>query len=104
MTRRSDYRTIFWGPEAAEFLEAVSKIPSHEDENASQMNKSPVIVQPVFMPDKQAAKVLEPSEEAFDLPPSAIPAERPPVLGFGPAAIALVRSNHFDPLFGQTHI
>ena len=56
------------------------------------------------MPDQQAAKVLEPSEQAFDLPPAAIPAERPPVLRFGPAAMALVRSNHCDPLFGQARI
>ena len=68
------------------------------------MNKPPVIVHPVFMPDNQSAKVLEPSEQAFDLPTPAIPAESPPVLGFGPAAIALVRSNHFDPLFGHARI
>ena len=48
-----------------------------------------------FIPDNQPAIVMQPGEEALDLPSSLVPAERSSVLCFGPDPVSPVRSDHF---------
>lgn len=56
------------------------------------------------MAGNQAAEILKPGEQAFHLPPPAVPTQGPSVLRLGFAPIALVRGNHFDVLGSQARI
>lgn len=50
----------------------------------------------VFIANHQPPVVLQPSEEAFDLPSSSVSSERPSVLGLGSFSSVPMWRNHFD--------
>ena len=57
----------------------------------------------VFVTSHQATEVVQPCEEALDLPAPTVASEGPSVLGLS-FAIAAVRSDEFDPLPSQLPI
>jgi len=59
------------------------------------MEHAEEIVEPVFPPDCKAAVILEPSKQAFDLPPTTVAAESATILRTI-LAIAPMWGNHLD--------
>ena len=70
-----------------------------EDDEAAEMKHSEEVGFVVFPAADETAEVVEPGEEALDLPAAAVAAEFPAVLGVLPAAIVLVRSDEPDAMF-----
>jgi len=50
----------------------------------------------ILVANDKSAEVLKPSKQAFDLPSTFVPTQRPPVLGGRPASLASMRSYHLD--------
>ena len=65
----------------------------HENNEAAELEHAEEIGLVIFPAADQAAKVVKPSEEAFDFPAAAVTAQCATVLGMFPAAIELVRSD-----------
>jgi hypothetical protein len=53
-----------------------------------------------FIPGDQAARVLEPSEEPFDAPPTSVASQRPAVLG-DVDSVATMGGDQLDPAVGE---
>src|SRR5215472_2365215 len=68
-----------------------------KDDNAGKVDKPEIIFSVVFIANDQAAKVVQPGEEALHFPPALESAQRTTVLSDGvrPATLA-VGSNHFS--------
>ena len=58
----------------------------------------------VLVANVQAAKMIEPAEEAFDLPAAPVASERPAVLSWRLDAIDFVRGNQLDALLPESFI
>lgn len=54
---------------ATQFLEAVSKILSHENDDTTEINEDKRVLQFVFMSSYQSAKALQLGKQALDTPP-----------------------------------
>src|SRR5260370_26400827 len=67
------------------------------EQDAAQVNHREKVVCVVLVAHDKPTEVLEPGEEALDLPPAAIPPERAAILGS--RAVAPVRSNQLDVRF-----
>lgn len=52
-----------------------------------------------FPADHQAAEVVEPSKQAFHMPPAPVPAERAPILSL--PTVTAIRRNHLDAKRGK---
>lgn len=52
-----------------------------------------------FVAGDDAAEVVQPGKEPFDLPAAAIASQRSPILGARTAAPAAMRRDHLDPAF-----
>jgi hypothetical protein len=79
-------------------LESISEIPE-ENADASKVYEAKEVLGVAFPSVDEAAVVLEPREEALDLPASAVAAQWPAVLGWRALAVAAVRRNQLDPSF-----
>lgn len=79
-------------------LEAVSK-PVQRDDEAGQMEETPVDVDAVFVANDQAAEVAEPGHRSFDDPTASVPSELAAVDQL--AAIASIRGDEVDALGGE---
>jgi hypothetical protein len=62
------------------------------------MNESQIIIRPIIETRRDAAKVLQPSDQALDLPAPFVSAKHSPVLRFRLHAINFVRCNQLDAL------
>jgi hypothetical protein len=51
----------------------VSKTPSEENEEASEVNEREKVVDGSVVPDEDASIVLKPGKEAFDFPAMSVP-------------------------------
>jgi len=67
-----------------------------QDADASELEEAEEVLGVSFVAGDQAAEVLEPGEQALDLPAPAIAAQRPAVLSLEFAALE-VRSDELDP-------
>lgn len=67
-----------------------------QNSRAGKLEEAQEIPNMVFPASNQAARVVEPSEEAFDLPASTVPSEGSAVLGA--AAPRAIRRNHLDAI------
>lgn len=76
---------------------------AQEDENASEVDHAKEVVVVKLVANDQAAKVLQPSEETFDLPATAVAAERSAILG-GILPVASMGRDHFDAQRSQFSI
>jgi hypothetical protein len=65
--------------------------------HAGEVDKSEEVFDVVLPSGDEAAKVVQPGEEPFDLPTFLVAAELAPVLSFAP--VATVRSDQFDAVF-----
>lgn len=68
------------------------------------MDEAEIVFQFVFVADNQAAKIVQPSEEAFHEPTPPIAPQGAAILGFGLAAVALVGGYQLDAPEGQSRI
>ena len=68
-----------------------------EDSGAGQLQQAEEVVDVILPAGDESARVVEPGEEAFDLPATARPPERAPILGRR-ATAAAVPSDHLDPV------
>src|SRR5713226_820373 len=69
-----------------------------EDDEAAELDHAEEVGLVIFPAGDQAAEIVEPSEEAFDLPAAAVPPQFPTILCILPAAITLVRSDEMDAM------
>lgn len=65
----------------------------HEDNEATELEHAEKIGFVIFPLGDQSAKVVKPSEEAFDFPPAAVRAQFATILGALAAAIELGRGD-----------
>ena len=65
------------------------------------MDEAAIVFQFVFVAGNQAAKIMQPGEEAFHEPAPPIAPQGPAILGFGLPAIALVGRDQLDAPEGQ---
>src|SRR3989442_4337688 len=72
---------------------------SQEDEETAEMEHGEEVGLLIFPAGDEAAEVMQPSEQTFDLPTEAVAPQLSAVLGFLSAAIALVRSDQTDAVF-----
>jgi len=68
--------------------------------NGSQLDEAEEIVGVILPSNEQTALPLQPGKEAFDDPAAGVASKRPTVLGLE-LAIAPVRRDQFDALFGK---
>ncbi len=54
------------------FLEAISKIMSHENDDANEMKKANINLNPIFVSCNESTKVLQPSKQLFDASPAMV--------------------------------
>ena len=80
-------------------LELVSK-PSEADGDAGEVDEGLVDAAVVFVPDDEAAELLEPGDGAFDFPAAAVTTKLAAVLGLWTNATAPVGTDQV-PAFGQ---
>jgi hypothetical protein len=74
-----------------------------QDLRAGELEKAQEIADVIFPAGDQSARVVEPGEEAFNLPAATVPAQGPAVLGA--AAPRAIRRNHLDAVVvAQLHI
>lgn len=66
-----------------------------EDSGAGQLQHAEEVLDVILPAGDQPAGVVEPGEEAFDLPATASPAQRAPILRRGATAAAMP-GNHLD--------
>jgi hypothetical protein len=66
-----------------------------EDSGAGQLQHAEEVFDVILPAGNEPAGVVEPGEEAFDLPATARPAQRAPILGRGAAAAAMP-GDHLD--------
>jgi len=71
----------------------------HEDHEAAELEHAEEVGFVIFPAADQSAKVVKPSEEAFDFPAAAVAAQFATVLGAFPAAIELVGCDEPDAMF-----
>src|SRR5215470_6255268 len=71
----------------------------HEDNEAAELEHAEEIGFVIFPAADQAAKVVKPSEQAFNFPAAAVAAQFATVLGALPATIELVRGDELDAIF-----
>lgn len=77
-----------------------SKIFSDENQQAAEMNKPEVVLGIAFVAYDDAAVVLEPSLQPFNLPAPTVTAQRSAILGGRLDAILPMRCNQLDAPFG----
>ena len=65
-----------------------------QDLRAGELEKAQEIADVIFPAGDPSARVVEPGEEAFNLPAARVPAQRPAVLSA--AAPRAIRRNHLD--------
>jgi hypothetical protein len=70
-----------------------------EDAGTGELQHPGEVLDGTFPPGDEASEVVEPGEEAFDLPSPLGPAERPAVLGA--RAAAPMGRDHLDAVLGQ---
>jgi hypothetical protein len=58
----------------------------HEDDRASKLKQAEEILWVVFPANNDAAKIMPPSEQAFDFPAATVAAQAATILGCGPRA------------------
>ena len=76
-------------------LQAISK-PSVDDHEASDVKECFVDGVGALVANDEAAKIAEPGNGSFDLPPTLVPAQRSAILGARLAAIPAMRGDQFD--------
>ena len=76
----------------------VSKIPSEENEHASEVNEGQKVVDVSVVPDEDASVILKPGKEAFDFPAMGVPAQRTTILCRRLDATVTVRGDQLDAL------
>src|SRR5918994_4594529 len=69
-----------------------------QDPCTGQLKETQEILDVIFPPSHQAARVVEPGEEPFDLPAPFRASERPAILGA--AAVLAMGGDHFDAVGG----
>lgn len=60
------------------------------------MNEAEVVAQVAFIPDQDAAVVLQPGKEPLHFPAAFVAAQLATILGLGLGAVAAVRSDQFN--------
>jgi hypothetical protein len=78
-------------------LEVFSKILTQQNDDTAEVNQAQEIDCVALVAHDQAAEVLQPGEEAFDLPAAAIAPEWAAILGFAFPPTAMGR-NQLDPI------
>ena len=85
-------------------LEAVSQMPQQDAGEAEQDEADEVLDVPL-VPQIDAAVVLQPREQALDLPASSVSAKHPTVLRLGSLPVLAVRRDHLDlPLLAEPRV
>ena len=72
----------------------------HEDDDVGKVDHADKVFQRAFPPHSEAMEVLEPGEETFYLPASAVSTQGPSILSMV-LSVATVRSDHFHSALGQ---
>src|SRR5690348_3176050 len=76
-----------------------------EDDGTSELHHPEEVLWVVFPANDDAAKIMKPSEQALDLPATAIAAQHTAILGGFPAAPVVVRSHQLHTeTFANLHI
>ncbi len=83
-----------------ESLEGISQTAPQQDHDATELNEAKKVDGVVLPAIHQSTKVVQPGEEAFDLPASTVAAQRASILGLH-LAVAAVRCDQFDPALGE---
>jgi hypothetical protein len=65
---------------------------------AGELDHAEKVLDVIFPSGDRATGVMEPGEEALDLPPASPAAERAPILGRGASAAAPMRRDHLDAI------
>ena len=68
-----------------------------QDAGTAEQDEAEVVLGVAFVAGVDAAKILEPGEQALDLPAPAVAPEHAAVLGLGSLAVAAVRCDQLDP-------
>ena len=75
-----------------------------EDQDTAEVDKAPIVVGMILIPDHQPSEVPQPGEQPLHLPPSAVTPQGATILGFGLLSVAAVRGNHLYPLRSECGI
>ena len=89
---------------AEPILEVISKMVSQKDYDATEQDKSEIVVEISIMTHLNSSKVLQPGKQAFHLPTSFVATQHSSILCDRLLAVGFVGSNHLNALFLQPFI
>ena len=78
-------------------FEAISQIFPSQDHEGSELEESEEVFELTLIAGDDTAVILQPCEQALDLPPTPVPAQHPPILSLRLPAVGPARRNLCHP-------